>query len=105
MKQQNAKTRPHVGDRSLPCTATATQRLMWMLYSTAVHRFEVCWYNLYRLHVCAYGQNFQQSLNQPGIVANPIRGQLRLIIRASRDLFGREFRVVADVGARDVEVD
>ena len=28
------------------------------------------------LYVCMYGQNFQQSMNQPVMVANPARGQL-----------------------------
>ena len=52
------------------------------------------------LYVCMYGQNFQQSMNQPVMVANPARGQLsRKIIfslspyapdnSVSRDRFGR----------------
>ena len=28
------------------------------------------------LELCMYGQRFQQSMHQPGVVANPARGQL-----------------------------
>ena len=69
----------------------------------SIYIFEVCWYNMYGLYVCVYGQNFQQSMNQPGIVANPTRGQLkretetfrcprsplRIWSREMRDEFGR----------------
>ena len=27
-------------------------------------------------HVCMYGHHIQQSMHQPGKVANPVRGQL-----------------------------
>ena len=28
------------------------------------------------MYVCGYSQNFQQSMDQPGMVINPARGQL-----------------------------
>ena len=31
---------------------------------------------MYGLHAIVYGQNVQQSMGQPGIIANPARGQL-----------------------------
>ena len=31
---------------------------------------------MYIVYICVYGQNFQQSTDQPGLVANPARGQL-----------------------------
>ena len=52
------------------------------------------------LFECMYGQHFQQSMDQPGMVANPVRGELNsennfslslfaLEKLASRDRFGR----------------
>ena len=31
---------------------------------------------MYKLDVCVYGQDFQQRMDQPGIVAIPARGEL-----------------------------
>ena len=54
------------------------------------------------MYVCIYGQHFQQSMDQPGMVANPAHGQLNREINSSLSPFAPENLVLRDGFGRPV---